>query len=78
MSRKYFILIGLLLIVILIAAIQVNHNNYYRGVYDMCVRSYSINNQVTEFDLLSCKNIELQARNERWYTMAMPHPVEGQ
>ena len=41
---------------------------YYRGVYDMCIRSNSIaSGYYTRFDQIVCADMETKARSENWY-----------
>ena len=51
-----------------------NHTSYYRGVYESCVRAQVVNEQVTQFDLRVCEEMETRARREGWIEEELVRP----
>lgn len=68
-------IVTLLLIVVLSVSIVIAKEQYYRSVFETCIRMSADNNGTyTEFDVIVCNSIKDKAKSERWFSLKLQSP----
>ena len=76
LASYYFAgIVTLLLIVVLAASVSVAKDQYYRSVFETCIRMSADDHGIyTEFDTIVCNSIRDKAESERWFNRKLQSP----